>query len=239
MSRIDLLINQIIERAQDTAEDLFKSFPSHLETGITLSHLSKEEFIKMRLEEIATHEKGIATDYNVRNIDYLRNVLFMNIDSRTWPITGTAKMRNPKPDNKMYCRKFHSVLWPLFVQAKRIDYLKGLIEPTEINYEFNKKRYSAEQLGEIHDILVKKKCIERARKDFINKFQGNTAQLIEWIDKPAEAFRFIDFMADRKVKVTELRNIFFRSDHTEWHDGNRTVTADSKLLDLIKGIKKK
>ena len=197
MNRIDLLIDQIISRAQKTAEGLFQSFAYEVETGLSLTHLSKEDFIKKRLEEIATHEKGIATYYNVRNIDHLRNVLCMDIDLRNWPIKGIANIKGISKD-KMYCRKFHIVLWPLFVQAKRIDYLKGMIEPAKYKTGLHSK-LSDEQLKSVYTTFKNKYFTTTTEKQFFAAFRPDQLpegwQLIKWTGTQSHIRYFVKLVS--------------------------------------------
>lgn len=128
MNRMNLLIDRIITRAQKTADAMIPNFPLIIDTELLETHLTKEEFIRSRIKIESENKKALAKYYNVRDFEHLRLVLFMTINSKDWPIVGTKNIQFLSND-KMYHRKLYPVLWPLFLRVKRIDYLKGLIEP--------------------------------------------------------------------------------------------------------------
>lgn len=131
MDKTDILITETIRRAQETADGLFRSYPDQIATELKDTHLTDEQCIRNLIEVVAKYNKGLRNDwYNVRDINQVRLNLFIDIDSRTWPVMGSKGIRNARP-HKMYNRVFHAILWPLFLSAKRIDYLERLLKGYE------------------------------------------------------------------------------------------------------------
>jgi len=239
MKRIDILIDEIIKRSQETADARFKNYPARIEVQLKETYLTDEECIRNLIKSEAECNKGLRQDwYNVRNIDQVRLSMFMDIDSGTWPVAGGAKIRNPKPV-KMYNRTYHAVLSPLFLSAKKIDYLKELLkrddnQGSETGYL---TKYSQDQLNKITDRLIQKRLITKQdRSEFISLCNGKYIRQIKWdaaISKNG-LFDLMERIHGHEYSASELKKFFYAEGakiHDKWKGGRTKI-----IHELMEGI---